>query len=276
MPHAENGLHSTHRHQRSDSSRDDRAHALPVRARRLLEWLWGDAANFDPCRIEGHEVWRVRQDETGKTAIVKCGANVAIAHTMADSGVAPQVLAVDDAAGICVMKDVGPTTLLDILATGDSEAASEGLFSLARTAGALRGWSSTPESPKFRPPPVARLPLSAFMDICGALGVNASRARGEFVEAERCMRKGKPQVVIHGDLCPDNFVPGPPRSSGRFVDFEAAHRGNAILEAACWHMPLPTCWKVARVPLELLPRMDARSGHLAVRQRRRMPSLQAH
>lgn len=72
------------------------------------------------------------------------------------------------------------------------------------------------------------------------------------------MRSEDPQVVIHGDVCPDNYVPGTStREPGKFIDFEAARRGNAMLDAACWHMPFPTCWRVARLPVELLARMDA-------------------
>ena len=190
--------------------------------------------------------------------MVKSGANVRIAQAMADSGVAPRVLAADDVAGICVMEDLGSTTLLDILAADDAATASQGLLCLARTVSVLHGWSSTPELSLPRPPPVPRLSLSAFMNICGALDVDAGPARGELIEAERCVCSEAPQVVVHGDPCPDNFVSGASTQvTGKFVDFETTHRGNAMLDVACWHMPFPTCWRVARVPHELLPHMDA-------------------
>ena len=96
------------------------------------------------------------------------------------------------------------------------------------------------------------------MNICSALDVDADRARNELIEAEHCVRSEAPQVIVHGDPCPDNFVPGASTQvTGKFVDFEATHRGNAMLEVACWHMPFPTCWQVARVPRELLQGMDA-------------------
>ena len=232
--------------------------ALPARARTLLKQLAGRDAHFDWSRIEGHEVWRGRQHETGGTVVVKSGLNVATARAVADSGVAPRVLAADDASGICVMEDVGPTTLLGLLSAADAAAAAQGLLALASALGRLHGWSAAPEPSALPLPPVPRLPLSAFTNVCTALGVDTARARDDFIEAERCVRNDDPQVVVHGDPCPDNFVPGESRQvPGKFVDFEATHRGNALLDAACWHMPFPTCWRVARVPGELLPRMDA-------------------
>lgn len=236
----------------------DAANALPDRARRLVKQLSDSAADFAWSRVEGHEVWRGRQHETGLTVVLKSGVNVATARAVANSGVALRVLAADGASGICVMEDVGSTTLLDILAAGDADAASQGLLGLASALGTLHGWSAATERAQLRLPPVPRLPLPAFTNICMALGVDASRARGALIEAERCVRNDDPQVLVHGDPCPDNFVPGESTHvAGKFIDFEATHRGNAILDAACWHMPFPTGWRVARVPGELLMRMDA-------------------
>ena len=236
----------------------DAADAVPERARTLLNRHFGADTRFVSSRIEGHEVWRVRHRETGETVVVKFGANASTARAMADSGVAARMLAADDAARICVMEDVGATTLADILAASDAQAATQGLLSLARTLGALHGWSSAREPTQSRLAPMPPLPLAAFMNICGALGVDADRARVELIAAEHCMHSEDPQVIVHGDPCPENFVPGPPDAdTGKFVDFEVAHRGNAILEATCWRMPFPTCWRVARMPHELQPHMDA-------------------
>ena len=233
---------------------------------------FGTDAHVDSARIEGHEVWRVRQRETGETVVVKSGANASTARAVADSGVAPRVLAADDAAGICVMEDVGSATLADILAAGDAQAASQGLLSLARTLGALHGWSWAREPTRSRLPPAPPLRMAAFMNICGALEVDANPTRVELIESEHCVRSEAPQVVVHGDPCPENFVPGPSaEDTGKFVDFEVAHRGNAILEAACWHMPFPTAWRVARMPPELRPHMDANyAAGLAARSPQRL------
>lgn len=236
----------------------DPTDALPDRARRLVEQLFGGDAHVDWSRVPGHEVWRGRQHETGETVVVKSGMDVATARAVAESGVAPRLLAADDASGICVLEDLGPTTLLDILSARDAEAGTQGLLGLASVLGKLHGWSGALEPSQLRFPPPPRLPLPAFMNICGAFGVDAFRARDEFTEAERCARSEGPQVVVHGDPCPDNFVPGESTETpGKFIDFEATHRGNALFDAACWHMPFPTGWRVARVPAELLPRMDA-------------------
>ena len=180
--------------------------ALPERARGLLRQLADGDAHFDWSRVGGHDVWRGRQHGTGETVVVKTVLSVATARAVAGRGVAPRVLAADDASGICVMEDLGPTTLLDMLSGGDADAASQGLLELAHSLGRLHGWSSAPEPSTLRLRPVPRLPLAAFTDICMTLGVDAARARDEFIEAERCVRNENPQVVVHGDPCPDNFV----------------------------------------------------------------------
>lgn len=238
-----------------DQEDNDASEPLRRFARDLLNRCPGDDAHLHWARIDGHEVWRVRQIATGRTVIVKSGANAATARAMAHSGVAPRVLAGDDASGICVMEDLGDTTLADSLAAADADTASQGLLDLADALGRLHGWASAPTLARL--PVVPPLSLAAFTNICGALDVDAGRARSELIEAERCMRSEDPQVVVHGDVCPDNYVPGAATVAGKFVDFEAARRGNAMLDVACWHMPFPTCWRVARLPVELPPRMDA-------------------
>lgn len=65
----------------------DAANALPDRARRLVKQLSDGAADFAWSRVEGHEVWRGRQHETGVTVVLKSGVNVATARAVANSGV---------------------------------------------------------------------------------------------------------------------------------------------------------------------------------------------
>ena len=179
---------------------------LPEHARTLLKRLFGDDEHFDWARIEGHEVWRVRQHRTGETIVAKSGANVATARAMADGGIGPRVLAADDEAGICIMEDLGSTTLSDLLTGKNADAAAQGLLGLARTLGAMHRWSSALELPRL--PPVPRLPLSAFMNICGALGVDAGPARGELIAAERCVRSEDPQRSVTGIRVPTISCPG--------------------------------------------------------------------
>ena len=227
-------------------------------ARDLLNRHFGDDADLDWVRIGGRKVWRLRQSGTQRTVIVKSGVNVATAQAMARSGVGPQVFGEADTSGICAMEDLGDTTLADTLAAEDAVAASQGLLDLADALSRLHGCASALAPTLGRLPVVPPLPLAAFTNICGALGVDADRARSELIKAEHCMRREDPQVVLHGDVCPDNYVAGASTGvKGKFVDFEAAGRGNAMLDAACWHMPFPTCWRVARLPAELLPSLDA-------------------
>lgn len=242
----------------ADQDDNDATESLRGQARDLLNGCFGNNDPLHWIRIDGDDVWRVRQIATRRTVIVKTSANIASARAFAHSGVAPQVLGVDDASGICVMEELGDATLADSLATGDAGTASQGLLDLADALDRLHGCASALAPALARLPVVSPLPLATFTNICGALGVDAGRARSELIEAERCMRSEDPQVVPHGDVCPDNYVPGASvRETGKFVDFEAARRGNAMLDAACWHMPFPTCWRVARLPAELPAPMDA-------------------
>lgn len=253
----------------ADQDDNDATESLRGQARDLLNRYFGDDGPLHWVRIDRHEVWRVSQIDAGRTVIVKTSANAASARAFARSGVAPRVLGVDDASGICVMEDLGDTTLADSLAATDAGTASQGLLDLADALARLHGRASALVPALARLPVVSPLPLTTFTNSCGALGVDAGRARNEFVEAERCMRSEDPQVVLHGDVCPDNYVPGASvGETGKFVDFEAARRGNAMLDAACWHMPFPTCWRVARLPAELPARMDATYLAASARQAR--------
>lgn len=130
---------------------------------------------------------------------------------------------------------------------------------LASSLGQLHGWgwSQLPALSNVLRSRLPSLPLTAFFNICGALGVDANLALSELIEAERCMDSEDPQVILHGDVCPDNYVPATSTNSvGKFIDFEECRRGNAILELACWYMPFPTCWHVARLSDDLRSRMD--------------------
>ena len=229
-------------------------------AQQTLARLWGDDTHCHWSSVEGHNVWRVQRVETGESVIVKTEANVANARALAPSGRAPQVLAADAESGLCVTEDLGDTTLSDILANTDRDAASAGLVDLASALGNLHGWgwSHLSASPNGRHSSLTSLPLAAFFNLCGALEVDAEPAQRELFEAERCMVSDDPQVVLHGDVCPSNYVPAASTQDvGKFIDFEECCRGNAILEVACWHMPFPTCWHVARLPARLRSRMDA-------------------
>ena len=60
---------------------------------------------------------------------------------------------------------------------------------------------------------------------------------------------------MHGDPCPDNVLLA---ADGRavLIDFEFAHPGHALFDAAYWRMGFPTCWCAGTVPAEVCRRMD--------------------
>ena len=206
--------------------------------------------------VGDHDVWRVRHP-SGRTAIVKRTpdprAATAILIRLAGSATAPTLLAADDRHGIVVLEDVGATTLTSVLTFDDASAATAALVELARTLGRLHRWTRDPTP--ARNPSSAGLPVAAFLNICGALDVPVDRiVRAELAEAERLLATQTPRVLLHGDLCPDNFVLG--ENGGRFVDFDCAQVGCAQLDAACWHLPFPTCWQVSRLPADLPAKLD--------------------
>ena len=63
-------------------------------------------------------------------------------------------------------------------------------------------------------------------------------------------------ALVHGDPCPDNTVI---RADGTVAlfDFEHAGCGHALLDAAYFHLPFPTCWCVNRLPRDVAADADA-------------------
>ena len=206
--------------------------------------------------IADHDAWRIRT-RCDRTAIVKrslgAAREVLALETLAASSVAPRLLATDAEAGVLVMEDVGTATLTDVLTAGDGPRAANCLIDLARTLARMHRQTTPP--PASMAPSAKVWPTAAFLNICGALRIVASReARRELLTAEEVLAETTSSLV-HGDVCPDNFVVGD--HGGRLIDFASAHAGSPHLDSVGLIVPFPTCWQVARLPGGLAERLVA-------------------
>lgn len=100
--------------------------------------------------------------------------------------------------------------------------------------------------------------IERFREQCTALGVMpASGFDADVEEVLRALvKESEPFLVFKpGDTCPDNHRL---MDDGwaRFFDFEFAGFGHALLDAAYFYMPFPTCWCVNRLPDEQIARME--------------------
>ncbi|TQK52167.1 phosphotransferase family enzyme [Streptomyces sp. SLBN-118] len=64
-----------------------------------------------------------------------------------------------------------------------------------------------------------------------------------------------PRALLHGDPCPGNDLHT--EDGIRFVDFEQACLGNALMELAYLRIGFPTCWCVTAAPEPLLAQAEA-------------------
>lgn len=63
--------------------------------------------------------------------------------------------------------------------------------------------------------------------------------------AEKLDRPGQWQVLVHGDLCPDNVLFSGERAC--LIDFESAWPGHALLDTSYLWMGFPSCWCAGRL-----------------------------
>ncbi|HEU0053237.1 MAG TPA: hypothetical protein VFQ39_08665, partial [Longimicrobium sp.] len=91
---------------------------------------------------------------------------------------------------------------------------------------------------------------------CELLAVRVAPGLGEEARAvaEAMRSPGPLDAFTPGDTCPDNHSLAGGRI--RFYDFEFSAFRPALLDAAYFRVPFPTCWCVSRVPGDLAARMD--------------------
>jgi hypothetical protein len=173
----------------------------------------------------------------------------------------PELLAVDPAAALLVLSDLGSAPSLADVLTGTSAAgARAGLLAWAAAYGTLAAETAgrEPELAALRArydrgaPPwdagdwigarIAALPAALeALGVRGAAGVS--------------LRLDEFPVFSPGDICPDNNLLC--ADGMRLLDFEGAGYRPVFLDAAYVTMPFATCWCVFRLPPAVVSEVDA-------------------
>jgi hypothetical protein len=100
--------------------------------------------------------------------------------------------------------------------------------------------------------------IPLFRDLCAS--VEVSLPTGFETEIERIRQAidipGPFLAFSPGDTCPDNHRLTM-TAYARFFDFEFAGFAHALLTAAYFYLPFPTCWCVNRLPGEVVVQMES-------------------
>ena len=164
----------------------------------------------------------------------------------------PRLVAVDPAARLIVMSDLGTApSLADTLLGTSPEAATAALLAWATCYGriAVETAGRRAEFEALRGPAI-EVPSAAerFPEALAALGV------APLVDVD-LKQPDAFEVFSPGDICPDNNVV---LADGmRVLDFEGAGYHSVFLDAAYTTMPFATCWCVYALPAGLAERVEA-------------------
>jgi hypothetical protein len=187
-----------------------------------------------------------------------------------NAGVGPDLLAVDRAARVIVMSDLGDAPSLADLLLGQSAAtARTALLSWAQAAGRLAArtaggqhklaglrdtyragglGSSTagaPAADHWLKRRIREVPA-----LLGEVAITSPASLGDDLAAvARIAEPGEWDVFSPGDICPDNNLVT--AAGVRFIDYESAEFHSVFLDAAYLRMPFSSCWCVFRLPAEL-------------------------
>lgn len=176
----------------------------------------------------------------------------------------PAAYGLDTALGFCVLEDLGEgETLADRLTGGDPDAALSALFAYAASLGdmhaatgdASRRWNSllaeqgarAGGTGPFHTPPW-RVAAKAVPQILSVVGVAVPGGFDDDIEriASALDNPGRYLALTPTDCCPDNHVLRGERVV--FFDCEDAAMRHALLDAAYFLAPFPTCWCCAALP----------------------------
>jgi hypothetical protein len=186
----------------------------------------------------------------------------------AGAAVGPELLAVDQRAGLIVMTDLGDApSLADLLLGGSAAGARTALLDWAKACGqlALRtagrqqelailrnaysaGSSAGPAAAAGRAADHwLALRIREVPGLLAALDITPPAGLGDELDViAALLEPGGPEVFSPGDICPDNNLV---TSAGvRFLDYENAEFHSVFLDAAYLRMPFSTCWCVFRLP----------------------------
>jgi hypothetical protein len=211
----------------------------------------------------------------GRFANEWCGL-VMLHETAGAAPFAPAPYAAELEVGLLVMEDLGDDpSLAQVLQGQDPRAAEAALVAFAeglgRVHGATVGRRASYQALRREAAPrgqqaderVARVAreleeqLTRFRQACDAAGVPLpAAAEAELGQVAREVAEPGPfDALVVSDTCPDNNR-WRPAAGVRFFDLEAAGFDNAMMEAAYFWLPFPTCWCVNRLPEALPPRLE--------------------
>jgi hypothetical protein len=160
-----------------------------------------------------------------------------------------------------------PRTLVEPLLNETPADAESALIAYASTLGRLHG-ATAGQSQRYDEiyrelskhntgsKSAGRPDVQPFVSQLVLLGIDPGEAAIRDVErAQASLHEPGPfHAFIHGDPCPDNILLTD--DGVVLIDFEFAHFGHALSDAAYGRMMFPTCWCCNRLPGSIVDRME--------------------
>ena len=268
---------------------------LRIAAEQALGAAWGEPVAckvVDVLRSAGRSrVWRLGVDGGPATSVIlklAVGADTttggaskeerafgrlvsewAGCSMLAPLGFGPNLLGGDLARRFCLIEDLGDgVTLADRLLGDDAAAASDALFAYARslgdlhraTVGAGERWAELRGrlgASREHHPRIDEWPseAAAFMAYAQAAGDDAPGLEADLAQIGAALAAAPYLAFTPTDCCPDNHFQRGERVV--FFDCEGAQLRHALLDAAYFLAPFPTCWCCAAMPEGLPARLVA-------------------
>ena len=129
----------------------------------------------------------------------------------------------------------------------------------ADTAGKFDQYSSIlkriyPQAHRFNfiPRTDSNMILDRFRKLIGDTPKNLEKDINDVLEFSQAMSEFK--VFLHGDICPDNVYYK--NNIMRFIDFEYADFGNALVDGVYMRMHMPSCWCSKSIPLPIVLQLE--------------------
>jgi hypothetical protein len=182
---------------------------------------------------------------------------------LAPSGLGPRVLGGDIKHGFCLIEDLGAgDALADVLLGDDPEAARTALLAYARslgdlhaaTLGASARWAQLREALGAQPSTIGRedgwdRAAAAFASYLEGLGIAPPALADDLAAIGAALTAPNYLAFTPSDCCPDNHMLEGDRVV--FFDCEGALMRHALIDAAYFLAPFPTCWCCAQMPDDL-------------------------
>ncbi|MDQ3657949.1 MAG: phosphotransferase, partial [Chloroflexota bacterium] len=204
-----------------------------------------------------------RHDETGwgghrSNLIAEEKALTMLAE--AGLGVAPEVLAFDEAAGVLIMRDLGAgPSVEDILVESSFDEASATLVSLAASTGLVHAATRTIEDATWNESGQFIQGLDRPWDRLAAEAArlafpDPSSAASDVARLAAAIQDPRWRTLTHGDLTPANALVGD--GLVRLIDFEVAGPRHALLDGAMLRLSFPQYGRWSALPEDVVGAMD--------------------